>query len=335
MRLKTPAFWYDTKNSMAHIKMQALAPFCGLYALGLMLSRVLNRPASAPPSVPVICVGNFIAGGAGKTPVALALMDLIKARGLAKNPCFLSRGYGGTLRGPVQVDLAHHTAHDVGDEALLLARAAPSFIAARRNDGAAEAQRQGHDLILMDDGLLNQTIAKTASLTVVDGRMGIGNGALLPAGPLRAPLRLGLAASDAVLMIGDDQTNFLNHVPGDIPRFSLTLAPIAPADPAPAYLAFCGIGFPEKFRASLHQAGLNVIDLITFPDHHRYTTDDMKKLHNFAALNNARLITTSKDAVKITPALASPDSFDILDLRPVWPAAMGDHMAVWIQGKIQ
>jgi tetraacyldisaccharide 4'-kinase len=333
MGLKTPDFWYDlTPTPSSQWRAMAMAPLSGIYALGMMAAQC--RPLPRKLDVPVICIGNFIAGGAGKTPVAMAVMDMIRKRGLAKNPCFLSRGYGGSLSGPVQIDPARHQALDTGDEPLLLARIAPTFIARNRYKGALVAVAAGHDLIVMDDGLLNRSIRKTVSLAVIDGRMGIGNGMILPAGPLRAPLHAGLRAADGVILVGADRSGVLSHIPPDKPCFTVTMDPVPPPRPAQSYIAFCGIGYPQKFRDSLTGVGLTVDSFIPFPDHHVYTAKDFEKLNALASRSGARLITTAKDAVKIAPALAPMGSFDILEQRPRWEAAADDALVHWLSGKL-
>jgi tetraacyldisaccharide 4'-kinase len=308
MRVRTPEFWYDTQSTEAKAKAATLSSLSTLYAIGHILHQKLARPQSA--GIPVICIGNLTAGGSGKTPAALAIMPLVQPQ--FKNPCFLSRGYGGTLTGPVCVDPALHSAADVGDEALLLAVAAPTIISADRLAGARFAKDRGHDIVVMDDGLQNPKLKKDISIVVIDGAMGFGNGLLLPAGPLRTPISKGMALADIVLLIGNDTSNALAYAPKGKSILNATAVPLPPKDPAPLYYAFCGIAHPDKFRHSLEEAGLKIAGFQSFPDHYPYAQNDLNNLSNKAKALNSRLITTSKDAVRIHPDLLNGDFFDIL-----------------------
>jgi tetraacyldisaccharide 4'-kinase len=311
-RHKTPAFWYDTQSQKSRAIAMSLGSLSALYTLGHLIHQALGQKQQA--GIPVLCVGNLVSGGGGKTPAALAVMALLRERGLAKNPCFLSRGYGGTLPGPVTVNTTQHNAHDVGDEPLLLARVAPTIIATDRAAGAAYAKSQGYDFIVMDDGLQNPSLHKDVSVIVIDGATGFGNEMLLPAGPLRTPLHRGMKNADAVLLIGEDKTNALRHVPDNLPVLHATLQATPPVTLAPQYYAFCGLAHPAKFKRSLRESGLNLAGFDIFPDHHPYSESDLKDLKNKAKSYNARLITTAKDAVKISPDFLAPESFDILNV---------------------
>ncbi|WP_238313117.1 tetraacyldisaccharide 4'-kinase [Methylobacterium crusticola] len=295
--MREPGFWWRPRPSLAA---RLLAPVGAAYG-GLVLRR-MARPGEAA-AVPVICVGNASLGGAGKTPTALALAALL--RDLGRRPAFLSRGYGGRLAGPVRVAPGRHDAASVGDEPLLLARAAPAVVARDRVAGAALCVAEGADVIVMDDGLQNPGLRKDWRLAVFDGAVGAGNGLAFPAGPLRAPLAAQWAHVDAVLVIGEG-------APGDavadaarergLPVLRGRLRP----DPAAAaslagrpVLAFAGIGRPDKFFATLRALGAEVRDTRRFPDHHAYAAAEVATLVQAAARGGLALVTTEKDRVRL------------------------------------
>jgi tetraacyldisaccharide 4'-kinase len=294
--MRAPAFWWETPPSAFA---RALQPLGALY--GAATARRIGR-AGLRAAVPVICVGNFTAGGAGKTPTALALAALL--RGAGERPAFLSRGYGGRLPGPVLIG-PQHGARDVGDEPLLLARAAPTVVSRDRPAGAALATEAGASVIVMDDGLQNPSLAKDFGLAVVDGAVGVGNGLPLPAGPLRAPLAAQWPAVQAVLVIGHGAPSEALAREAEAlgkPVFRATLAP----EPAAAarlkdarVLAFAGIGRPEKFFASLRACGATLVEERAFGDHHPYTAAEMAGLAAEAAAKGLQLVTTEKDRVRL------------------------------------
>ncbi len=269
-----------------------LSPLGALYAAAT--ARRVAQPGWRAP-VPVLCIGNPGAGGTGKTTVALDLAARLQARG--HRPAFLTRGYGARLPGPLQVDPARHTAAEVGDEPLLLAAVAPTFLGADRAATARLALAQDTTILLMDDGLQNPTLEKTLSLMLIDGAAGFGNGRVIPAGPLREPAAAAAARCAAAILIGPDTTRALARLPPGLPVLRARLVS-APPPPGPL-LAFAGIGRPEKFRETLEAAGGNVVRLIPFPDHHPYTEADLIPL----LATGATLVTTPKDMVRIPPAL--------------------------------
>ena len=266
--MRRPAFWSATPPTLSA---RLLSPLAWLY--GSVTARRMAGAGTRGP-VAIICVGNFVAGGAGKTPTAIALARLLLRRG--EMPAFLSRGYGGRLAGPVAVDPARHAAADVGDEPLLLARAAPAFVAHDRVAGARLAASAGASVVIMDDGLQNPSLAKDLAIAVVDGASGIGNGLALPAGPLRAPLERQLGHVGAVVIIGAGAAG--ERVAAEARRAGVPVhAARLVADAAAAaairrrpVLAFAGIGRPEKFFATLEDAGAVVVERVAFPDHHRF-----------------------------------------------------------------
>ncbi len=292
--MRAPAFWNESG-----LLPGLLAPMAALYSLGSALRQAAVRPQRA--SVPVVCVGNAVAGGAGKTPVALSVAALLRRKG--RKPGFLSRGYGGRLKGPVAVEPDRHRAHEVGDEALLLARVAPTVVAADRPAGAALATTLGADVIVMDDGLQNPSLEKDLSLLVVDGGFGFGNGRVMPAGPLREPPHRSLGRADAVVIVGSDRSGVRQALPADLPVLEARLAPIADEPLSHRrVLAFAGIGRPEKFFETLRAMQCTLVATRSFPDHHRYHVDEIMDLVETAARKQAVPITTEKDHVRLPDA---------------------------------
>jgi tetraacyldisaccharide 4'-kinase len=252
--------------------------------------------------IPVICIGNPTVGGAGKTPAALAVAQMLKAGG--ETPVFLSRGYGGRLAGPVRVDPSQHAASDVGDEPLLLARAVPTIVARDRVKGAQAAGAAGASVIVMDDGFQNPSLAKDFSVLVIDGKRGIGNGHVIPAGPLRAPLGKQLDCAQALLVVGEsDGTGIVNEArQRGLPVFRARLVPDAAFIASLAgkrVMAFAGIGDPEKFFATLRGAGVTVAATRSYDDHHRYTRADTQALSDEAERAGLTLVTTEKDLARM------------------------------------
>jgi len=298
--MREPAFWWREPGLAAGL----LAPLAAIY--GAIAARRMAGP-SARAGVPVLCVGNFTLGGAGKTPAVMMLAKMLQAAG--EKPSCLSRGYGGSNSGPKLVDAQNDLATQIGDEALLLARVAPTIVARDRIAGAQAARAAGASVIIMDDGLQNASLAKDFTLAVVDGRRGIGNACVFPAGPLRAPLDAQLTRCDALLMLGDmsDAGNII-FAAGRLPIFHGRLVP----DPAAVaalktknVLAFAGIGDPEKFFTTLAQAGIAVAQRKPFGDHHRISGEEAALLAMQAEHDGLTLVTTEKDHARMAgePAL--------------------------------
>jgi tetraacyldisaccharide 4'-kinase len=298
--MTSPPFWYSNAP-LARMLSYALAPLEPVARR--TTARRLQKPSWRAP-VPVICCGNASVGGTGKTPLCLDLAVRLQARGM--NTHILTRGYRGTARGVSRVDRAVHNAWDVGDEALLLAQAAPTWAGANRANTAQAAIAAGAQILIMDDGLQNATLQKTCSLLVIDGGAGFGNGHLLPAGPLREPVASAAGRCRAAVMIGHDATGAAAMLPPSLPIMRAHLAPstdmtgMAGKD----VVAFAGIGRPSKFFASLEAAGLNVRERIAFPDHYIYRASDLRKLHRLAGAATAQLVTTSKDYARLAPTAA-------------------------------
>lgn len=294
--MRAPDFWGRDGGGLWP---RLLSPVAALYAAAT--ARRVARPGWRAP-VPVVCVGNATAGGAGKTTVALDLGRRLAARGL--NAQFLLRGYGGRLRGPLAVDPARHDSTAVGDEALLLAAERPAWISGDRAAGAQAMVAAGAQAIVMDDGLQNPGLAKDLSLLVVDGGFGFGNGRIIPAGPLREPVAEAAKRCQAVVLIGADEANAAAQLPPGLPVLRARLAP----GPEAALLAgkpvfaFCGIASPRKFFATLQEAGAVLAGRQAFADHYPFDDDDLRDLLAQAAALRATPVTTRKDFVRIPPA---------------------------------
>jgi tetraacyldisaccharide 4'-kinase len=251
--------------------------------------------------VPVICVGNFVVGGAGKTPTAMALARIARGRGL--RPGFLTRGYGGSETGPIVVDTSPEAAARFGDEAPLLAAVAPTVLSHDRAAGAERLVAERVDLIIMDDGLQNPGLAKDFVFAAVDAGAGIGNGLIMPAGPLRAPLSLQLRRSDALVVIGEgDAAGPLIRAAARAGRQTLRarLKPVRVKEwRKEPILAFAGIGRPQKFFETLAEIRAPVEKTFAFPDHHRYSDTDIEQLLDAATAGKLRLVTTEKDLLRL------------------------------------
>jgi tetraacyldisaccharide 4'-kinase len=295
--MREPPFWWRA----AGIEARLLAPVAAIY--GAVAAGRLKREGYRA-GVPVICIGNPTLGGAGKTPTALAVARLLKAAG--ERPVFLSRGYGGRQHGPLLVAPDRHRAADVGDEPLLLARLAPTVVAHDRVEGAKAAHAAGASVIVMDDGFQNPSLAKDFSVLVIDGRRGLGNSKVFPAGPLRAPLDAQLARADAVIQVGamGEAASAAGAAveARKLPLFHARLDPdreaIAALTGRPV-LAFAGIGDPEKVFATLRAAGIVVAATRSFADHHRYTPADARDLCRQADAEGLTLVTTEKDTARL------------------------------------
>lgn len=313
--MKAPGFWYQQKTVIGAL----LSPLSALYTTAGRRHRLNSNPKSV--SIPVICIGNIVSGGSGKTPTALALVNLLQTSKIALAPFFLTRGYRGEIEGPERVDDSHDPAL-WGDEALLLSRHAPTIVSRNRYAGGVMAQDLGADLIVMDDGMQNYTLSKTITFCIIDGKMGFGNETVIPQGPLRQPLNDGFALSDAFILIGEDARNVTAKLPSGKPVFKASLKTVQgqKISTDTPYVAFCGIGYPDKFKASLAEAGLAVKDFRSFGDHHTYSTKDIAALTKLATEQNARLITTEKDFARL-PDFFQKDLIDVLAVEIVFEDA--------------
>ncbi len=310
-----PAFWWEGAPTPLARLLSPLGAVWGAAAA----RRMAQRGASC--GVPVVCVGNFVVGGAGKTPVAIAVGERLARAGV--RPFFLSRGYGGRPGGaPLHVEPGRHGAAIVGDEPLLLARAAPTVVGADRRAGAAIAVAAGAGAIVMDDGLQNPRLAKRLSIAVVDGAVGVGNGLCPPAGPLRAPLAAQWPFVDALIVLGAGAPGEALMRAAQAQGKAAFRARLRPDAEVAARLrgcrvaAFAGIGRPAKFFDTLVELGADVVRRRAFPDHHRYRARDIRALVDIAAAAQALLVTTQKDAVRLpdgAAVLALPVRLDLED----------------------
>jgi tetraacyldisaccharide 4'-kinase len=289
----------------------ALAPFGALY--GRIAEKRFAQGAPYRSRLPVICIGNFTAGGSGKTPTAIAVAKLLAE--LGAKPAFLTRGYGGTIEGP-QFIKKGQSAEEVGDEPLLLAEIAPTMVSVDRPAGAKAIEASDASVIVMDDGFQNPSLAKDLSLVVVDAESGIGNGLVMPAGPLRAPLEAQMTRADALIVIGDG-----GRAAPLIAAFAAQNKPVLKARMVPRQdkrwllvlpvIGFAGIARPEKFFATLRNNGARLIDQRSYPDHYRYSERQARSLLREAKDYNAMLVTTEKDWVR----LPADDGSDAAELK--------------------
>lgn len=305
MKLATPRWWYRRDGRVMPVSRALLTPASWLWAAAT--ARRIARATPTDVGVPVICIGNLTLGGTGKTPVVRAIAARLAERGVAVH--VLSRGYGGRLTGPVQVDPAIHTAADVGDEPLMLAGDFPVWVARDRVAGAQAAAAAGARVIVMDDGHQNPDLAKALSLVVTDGETRddewpFGDGRVFPAGPMREPLAAGLARADASVVL----------LPGNLPsadpellqalaaRPVLTAHLVASSPPRGPQMGFAGVGKPWKVERALQAAGCDLVDFAAFPDHYAYDERALKTLADRAAQFGAGLITTEKDWIRLPQA---------------------------------
>ena len=302
--MQAPKFWYRSRSWQAIL----LSPLGALYAWATARRQKYARPTRV--DIPVICIGNLNVGGTGKTPTTIAIAQMLTSRGIAVH--IVSRGYGGCLQAVTQVDPRTHTADETGDEPLLMAAFAPTWVANERVAGARAAQDAGADVILLDDGFQDPSLIKDLSIVVVDAARGFGNGYCLPAGPLREPVHVGLKRADAVISIGEPegQSQFRERSSdqvGSIEHLMASLKPIEMGMPwaEGRYLAFAGIGDPEKFFATLRGLGAPLVRTVALDDHQKLARPMIQRLMKEAQSMNAQLVTTEKDAARLPADLRS------------------------------
>lgn len=316
--MKAPEFWQAGQRGLfAH----ALMPFGWLYG-SLTILRLKQSGWRAP--VPVISIGNFTVGGAGKTPTALALAQALIARG--ERPFFLTRGYGGRLKAPVLVDLSRHSAQDVGDEALLLAEIAPTVMSRNRAEGARLALLQKHPptCFILDDALQNPHLIKDVSIAVVDAGYGIGNGQCIPAGPLRAPVPAMMPHVDLLLTLGvGAAAQAVEAQAKSVGKLCCSSQLTVPewarlAVQGQRVFAFAGIGRPEKFFSTLRDCGAEIVKTRHYPDHHRFSDFEAEALMLEAQMLSAKLVTTQKDHVRLRGSSIQADLAEACLALPVF-----------------
>ena len=302
--MQAPKFWYRSRSWQAVL----LSPLGALYAWATVRRQKNARPTRV--DIPVVCIGNLNVGGTGKTPTTIAIAQMLTSRGIAVH--IVSRGYGGSLQAVTQVDPRTHTADETGDEPLLMAAFAPTWIANERVAGARAAQNVGADIILLDDGFQDPSLIKDLSIVVVDATREFGNGRCLPAGPLREPVHVGLKRTDAVISIGEPQaqSQFRERSAdqlGRIAHITASLKPIEMGMPwaEGRYLAFAGIGDPEKFFATLRRLGAPLVRTVALDDHQKLARPMIQRLMKEAQSMNAQLVTTEKDAARLPADLRS------------------------------
>jgi tetraacyldisaccharide 4'-kinase len=303
--MREPAFWYRPASWMSRL----LMPLGAIY--GVIAGHRLQREGF-DAGIPVLCVGNYHVGGAGKTPTVLALVKLL--RELGETPVVLSRGYGGQLRGPIKVDPERHIAADVGDEPLMLARTVAVVVARDRIEGVALARSQNASVILMDDGFQNPAITKDASLIVIDGARGLGNACIFPAGPLRAPLSPQLERTDALIVVGDGSAAEAVAAAVAARGKPVMKAQVRAEETSVAalhgkrVLAFAGIGDPARFFRTLRANGIDVVRERAFADHHPFSESEIEALNMEAKRDALTLVTTEKDLARLRGRGGLPDS---------------------------
>jgi tetraacyldisaccharide 4'-kinase len=307
--MRAPEYW-RRRGRLSTV----LLPASWLYDAAGRLRRAASRPARA--GIPVLCIGNLVVGGAGKTPLTIALAETLARRGLAVR--ILTRGYGGRLVGPIMVDPATHDFRATGDEPLLLARTAPCIVARDRAAGADLAVAGGGEILLMDDGLQNRSLVQDLRLIAIDGGYGFGNGRVLPAGPLREGLVRGLARIQGAVLIGPDRFGLAERLSTRLPVARARLAPRTDAAlwPGRRVLAFAGIGRPQKFFDTLVELGAELVATRSFPDHHPYQAAEIAGLLGAAEAAGAVAVTTAKDRLRLPPGPG--DRIETLEVALVW-----------------
>ncbi len=317
MPIKTPKFWYRDNNSPAPLIEALMLPLSMIYKIGSNLNLSRQASSSNKISIPVICVGNITAGGSGKTPSIIALHKLLTQNKIFNAPYFLSRGYGGISSNAARCISVHDDAKEVGDEPLLLASHSKTIISVNRHQGAKLGLELGADVILMDDGFQNQSLHKDLSFIVINAKTGFGNKKLIPAGPLREPIEKAMERASAIILIGTDNNNDIkSFIPDKLPIFKASINPIKEFDKNAPYIGFAGLAHPQKFHDSLVQNGMNIIEFKEFADHHPYSSKEMENLIKAAGDNNAKLITTEKDYMRIAKQYRK--NVDFFPIELVW-----------------
>jgi tetraacyldisaccharide 4'-kinase len=294
--MKTPSFWHADGFIP-----KLLEPLAQLYKCLSFLERSLRSKTKI--DVPVLCIGNLVSGGAGKTPIALSIGQKLNAK---HNISFLTRGYGGIEAGPIEVNPDEHSSYEVGDEALILSEVGPTWVSRNRIAGAIAAKNAGFEIVIMDDGFQHTSLVKTLSFVIIDGPYGFGNGRLIPAGPLREPIYSGLKRADIIVLVGEVNPSIIELLPNNKPllRASLVPAEMGTQLSNNNVIGFAGIGRPTKFLETLEKMGLDVIDFVAFPDHYRFRESEIRELYEKATEVDAILVTTFKDMKRVPKSVA-------------------------------
>ena len=297
--LKAPKFWYNKKNT---IYSNALFPLSLLFRLGTKIRNIINYTYKSP--LPIICIGNIVIGGAGKTPVALKIGKMLIKAGY--NPHFVSKGYAGIIKKNILVE-SWHSAKSVGDESLLLAEVAPTWIGIDRNESIKLANNKGSDCIVMDDGFQNPTIYKDFSIVVVNASQGFGNKRVIPSGPLRESINRGMSRTNLVILIGEKTKELEKLIPSHIPTISakFNINNQSKIFKGQKITAFAGIAYPKKFFDSLREQGAKIVKEVTYPDHHIFDENDLLSLVEIANKTQSILVSTQKDFIRIPKSYRS------------------------------
>ena len=297
--LKAPKFWYKKKDTYIS---NSLYPLSLLFRFGTKLRNIISKKNLS--EIPIICIGNIVVGGAGKTPVALKIGNLLKLNGY--NPHFVSRGYGGIESANTLIQ-SWHSSKSVGDESLLLSEVAPTWIGADRNKSFKLAKEKGADCIIMDDGFQNPTLQKDFSIIVINGEQGFGNKRVIPSGPLRESISRGISRANLVIVIGEISEDVKNKIPKSIPiiHANFEISNKNKIFRNQKITAFAGIAYPDKFYNSLVEQGAIIEKKISYPDHHIFDENDMLNLAEIANLTKSILVTTKKDYVRIPKSYSS------------------------------
>ena len=289
--MRAPKFWRQ-RTLGAYV----LTPLSSVWSISGLIKNFFVREWHSP--VPIICVGNLIAGGAGKTPVAIAISEKLTKNGA--EPHLLSRGYGGSLRGPIKVNIHSHLFREVGDEPLILAQKTPTWVSKNRAAGAQAAIKDGASIIVMDDGYQNKSLSKTLSILVFDGEIGMGNRMVMPAGPLRETIKSGKVRADAIIIIGKDQSGIEKKFQGINPIVHAKIVAVPDTKIINKNVfAFSGIGYPEKFYKTLREIGCKIVEKKIFKDHHPFKDGEIKMICDRATILNAVPVTTEKDFMRL------------------------------------
>ena len=293
-----PAFWSEPPDQPS-LATRLLSPLGAVAAR--MAARAQASAVPETPPIPVISIGNLVAGGQGKTPLAVAIAERLRSQGLQVH--LLCRGYGGTEAGPHRVDPERDSFRSVGDEAMLLAQAAPAWVAKDRAAGVRAAHAAGAEIAVLDDAHQHASLRKAVSILVVDTEYGFGNGRVHPAGPLRESVASGLKRATAIALVGGGP--FAPET--ELPVLRMKLRPVfaGMSFSAAKVFAFAGIGRPEKFFATLRGLGATLVKKESFPDHHPYRVLTVQRMIRDASFLGAILVTTEKDFVRLPPRLRS------------------------------